>query len=228
MMGQMAIGLALAIAVAAPARAGSVAVSVAGAGVSVPVVSLKEAKFTTVVRQRYDFSCGSAAVATLLTHHYGRPTTEEQAFAAMFNVGNQAEIRQHGFSLLDVRNFLQLNGIRADGFRIGLDDVGKVGIPAITLVTVKGYKHFVVVKGLTDTEVLVGDPALGLRVMPREQFEAASDGVFFLVRDDIPTARTTFNRESEWGTRGKGPLSAAMETRGLASFTLMLPGLNEF
>ncbi len=35
------------------------------------VVSVKEARFTTTQRQQFDFSCGSAAVATLLTHHYG-------------------------------------------------------------------------------------------------------------------------------------------------------------
>src|SRR3546814_6408724 len=32
--------------------------------------------FRSVIRQRYDFSCGSAALATLLTYHYGAPTSE--------------------------------------------------------------------------------------------------------------------------------------------------------
>ncbi|MDV7389798.1 hypothetical protein RZS08_00535, partial [Arthrospira platensis SPKY1] len=42
-----------------------------GGAVSVPTVSLKGARFIATLRQQYDFSCGSAAVATLLTHHYG-------------------------------------------------------------------------------------------------------------------------------------------------------------
>ena len=46
-----------------------------GSSYSMSVRSLKEMRlreaFRTTLRQQYDFSCGSAAVATLLTHHYG-------------------------------------------------------------------------------------------------------------------------------------------------------------
>ncbi|MEO5372682.1 MAG: C39 family peptidase [Alphaproteobacteria bacterium] len=227
----MALGIVLASAalwVAAPADAGTVEAGIAGLRISVPVTSLREARFATVVRQRYDFSCGSAAVATLLTHHYGRPTDEEQAFAAMFQVGNQDDIRRYGFSLLDMQNFLAMRGLRADGFRITLDELAKIGVPAITLISIRGYKHFVVVKGTRDGHVLVGDPALGLKVMRRGDFEEVWDRVMFVVRDDIEPARTTFNRDEEWRIRRRGPLAAGVDRRGLAGFSLLLPRLNEF
>ncbi|RYF14189.1 MAG: peptidase C39, partial [Oxalobacteraceae bacterium] len=40
-----------------------------------PVTSLIGRRFETVVRQQYDFSCGSAALATLLRYHYDDPQT---------------------------------------------------------------------------------------------------------------------------------------------------------
>ncbi len=44
-----------------------------GGSYSVPVTSLKAARYRTTVPQQHDFSCGSAAVATLLTYQYGHP-----------------------------------------------------------------------------------------------------------------------------------------------------------
>ena len=61
--------------------------------VSVPVVSMKEARFVGTLHQQYDFSCGSAAVATLLTHHYGHKVTEAEVFQVMFEHGNRDKIR---------------------------------------------------------------------------------------------------------------------------------------
>ena len=34
-------------------------------------------KYDTTVRQRLDFTCSAAALATILTHYWGRPTVEE-------------------------------------------------------------------------------------------------------------------------------------------------------
>ncbi len=47
-----------------------------GQGISLRLTSLKEARFRNTIRQKYDFSCGSAAVATLLTYQYGYPVNE--------------------------------------------------------------------------------------------------------------------------------------------------------
>src|SRR5215467_4814997 len=78
------------------------------------VWSLRELKIRSVILQKYDYSCGSAAVATLLTYHYGDPITEEVAFRAMFDNGDQEKIQREGFSLLDMKRFLDAQGYRAD------------------------------------------------------------------------------------------------------------------
>ena len=49
---------------------------IAGGSYAVPVRTLQQIKQAGTLIQQYDFSCGSAAVATLLTHQYGRPTTD--------------------------------------------------------------------------------------------------------------------------------------------------------
>lgn len=68
-----------------------------GARFNVVVASLKAVRFEHTLHQQYDFSCGSAAVATLLTFHYGTPIDERTVFTQMFLQGDQAKIRREGF-----------------------------------------------------------------------------------------------------------------------------------
>jgi predicted double-glycine peptidase len=171
----------------------------------VSVVSWRDMPFRTVVRQARDFSCGSAAVATLLTYHYEAPTTESDAFDAMWAVGDQTVIRRAGFSMLDIRRYLRERGYAADGFRLGYDQLVARGRPAIVLVTIDGYKHFVVVKGANAREALVGDPARGLKRMPREQFERIWNGVALMA----PEGDARFDRADEWARTAATPISIA-------------------
>lgn len=213
---------------AASAEAGRITISPNGGYFTVSVTSLKEARFKSVIKQQYDFSCGSAAVATLLTYHYDRPTTEQEVFKSMWAVGNQEKIQRLGFSLLDMKKFLEARGLKADGFKVSLDKLTEVGIPAITLIDTNGYKHFVLIKGLKDGNVLVGDPALGMNVQNREEFEATWNGIIFVVRDEMKTARSNFNDKDEWQVQANAPFGTALSRQGLANFAMLLPGRNEF
>lgn len=228
-----ALAAAFAMALAAlplPARAGDTMLVTPSGSFTVPVVSLKEARFKSVVQQQHDYSCGSAALATLLTYHYGRPTTEEQAFRTMFQVGDQAAIQKQGFSLYDMQRYLASIGLASDGYRVTLDKLAEVGIPAITLINTKGYNHFVVVKGVRGGDVLLGDPAAGLRTMPREQFQALWTGVMFVIKDELDRGAGSFNRTDEWSARRKAPFGTALNRQGLATFSVMMPDMfnNQF
>lgn len=217
---------ALVAALPAPgiSTAGSVFLPGLGASVSVPVTSLKERKFLTTRRQQYDFSCGAAALATLLSYHYERPTDEATVFKAMFEVGDREKIEREGFSMLDMKKYLASIGLRADGFRINLDKLAQVGVPAIALVTEAGYRHFVVVKGIRPGLVLVGDPYKGTKVFTRGEYEGISDGILFVIRNERETAQRHFNQDREWGvTRPGAPSYQLVERAGAAAFTLRLP-----
>ena len=69
-------------------------------------------------------------------------------FERMYASGNRAKIRAEGFSLLDMRRYLRSVGYEADGFELPLDKLLEEGVPAIVLLNDRGYRHFVVVKGL--------------------------------------------------------------------------------
>ena len=173
------------------------------------VVSYREIPFKTVVRQQHDFSCGSAALATLLTYHFDRPTTEKDAFVAMYEMGDKEKINREGFSLFEMKQYLESLGYRADGFRVGLDKVERVGMPVIALIDWQSYKHFVVIKGLRNGRILLGDPARGTRAMPRSRFEELWDNkILFVIHNRREIAG--FNLARDWRTAPPAPLDAGI------------------
>ncbi len=188
-----------------------------GASFKFPVTTFRDIPFRTVVRQQYDFSCGSAAVATLLNYHYGQPITEADVFRAMYAIGDKDQIRKVGFSLFDMKQFLEARGLFADGYRLTLADLEKAEAPAIAVVVIGRYRHFVVIKGVRHGKVLVGDPAQGLKTYTEAEFGQMWNGIVFMVhpRDDI---KARYNRPDEWSVWPHGPLDdgqlAAASTYG--------------
>lgn len=185
-----------------------------GAGTSalgdftVPVASMRARSFANVVHQQYDFSCGSAALATLLHFHYGLPRSETDVFTGMWAKGDQAQIRRVGFSLLDMKRYLGDQGLTADGYKVTLDAIAKRRLPGIALVTTKGYRHFVVVKGVTADSVLVGDPSLGLRAIRRDQFQAMWNGIYFVLNSAVSIGTASFNAPAQWRTLARAPIGS--------------------
>jgi hypothetical protein len=219
--------LSLALVLAGPVAASNLDLRAPGASYRVPVTSLKEARFKTTVRQAYDFSCGSAATATLLTYQYGHPVSEADVFRAMFAKGDARKIRRDGFSLLDMRRYLASQGFQADGFQLPLDKLAEEGLPAIVLLNDKGYRHFVVVKGMRGERVLVGDPARGTRSIPREQFDRLWDNrVLFVVHNRRELAQ--FNRPTDWRTAPPAPLEVGIQRRGLENIVMPKHGPGDF
>ncbi len=195
----------------------------------VDVPSKKETRKQTVILQQHDFSCGSAAVATLLTYHYNMPTPEKTVFQAMYKAGNRKKIQAQGFSMLDMKRYLDARGFNAGGFRMTLDQFIKIGVPGITLVNTKGYKHFVVVKGVEGNRVLLGDPAAGTVVVSRETFEGLWNGAVLAARNHIKVARAHFNADNEWHAWPGSPVSNQLtpdSTKSIA-LPLSLPGTIE-
>ena len=174
----------------------------------VPIKSVIDVRYAGVVRQKYDFSCGSAALATLLRFHYNLDVQEEAAFRGMWDRGDRAQIRRVGFSLLDMKRWLASRGIVADGYKVPLAKITETGIPGIALIAIKSYRHFVVVKGIDRTSVLLGDPSTGMTIMPIDKFTAAWNGIYFVIGDDQALAKSTFNRSSQWASYPRAPIGA--------------------
>ena len=224
---RLAFGLTLAL-FAQVAQANEARFVAGGTLYTVPVKSLEALKFATVVRQGYDFSCGSAALATLLTFHYNRPVSEAVVFDAMWAVGDQENIRAKGFSLLDMKSYLATIGIKADGFRVPLDKLAGVGVPTIALIIRKGYAHFVVLRGIHKDYVVLGDPSLGAITEPRDVFEKQWNGIAFALHTDAATGRENFNLKRDLPLQRRAWLGMALPRRTLENITVLLPGQNEF
>ena len=212
---------ALAIFAGGPAAA-QVAIVEGGANYSLNVISMRDIPFRTVVRQQYDYSCGSAALATLLTYHYGVRVNEGQIFKSMYEHGDQAKIREVGFSLLDLKRYLEARGLTADGYRATFDQLAAAKAPALLVVRTGTYRHFVVLKGVRDGKVLIGDPAMGLKIYDREEFMQMWNGIAFAIHDS-PTRAPGYNREEEWRPWAVAPLGMPLDDRSLSSFTRELP-----
>jgi predicted double-glycine peptidase len=198
--------------------------SIAGGDVTLPVSSMAARRFAAVVRQQYDFSCGSAALATLLTYQHGDAQSEPSVFLGMWKNGDRGQIRKFGFSLLDMKRYLQSRGMDGEGYRISIDQLAQGNIPGIALLTIRGYRHFVVIKGFVGGTVLVGDPALGLRTMPRAEFARAWNGIYFI----ISKRRGMFNAAADWKLSPLARYMQAAEPLSLQSLALMSPSFGEF
>jgi uncharacterized protein len=225
--------VALSFHCAIPAQAAGTAEveSVGGVAYSVAVMSMKEmrlrAAFRSTVRQQEDFSCGSAAIATLLTFHYQQPVTEREVLEAMYIKGDQAKIRREGFSLLDMKLYLENRGYHADGFKVSLDKLIETKTPAIALVRDNGFNHFVVIKGIQGDKMLIGDPALGTRLLPRQEFEAKwLNGLVFVIHNRPDIAQ--FNVAEQWSLIPSFPLAEALARDSLATINLSRFGPNDF
>lgn len=193
----------------------------AGGAYTLSVVSYRDMPFRTVIRQQYDFSCGSAALATLLRYQYGQDVDEASIFKVMYALGDKAAIQKHGFSLADMKNYLHSKGMRSDGYKLPLEKFALGHTPAIAVIRVKQYKHFVVIKSIRNGIVLVGDPALGLKSYTLADFQAVWDGVVFIIHDKVadPTHHG-FDDSHEWTLLTHSPLDRALHGSELPGLTL--------
>jgi predicted double-glycine peptidase len=200
-----------------------------GGNYNVPVTSSLERRFKTVYKQQYDFSCGSATLASLLTYHYDDTVDEQSVFVDMYQNGDRQKIQKQGFSLLDIKLYLERRGYRSDGFKINLEQLITANVPAITIINNNGYMHFVIIKGVNEQEVLVGDPAVGIKVIPRDEFETMWENrILFLIHDKQDLAARHFQDQQEWALRVKAPLGNAVDRASLGQFNMLQPGRWDF
>ena len=216
------VAVAASIGLAQTARAEVRLHGESGGNYQVNVMSWWEIPFRSVVRQRFDFSCGSAAIATLLTHHYDRPTPEQVAFREMWNTGNREAIRKVGFSMFDMKKYLVSVGLPAEGYRLTVDELAALERPSIVLLDLKGFKHFVVVKGVHGDRILVGDPMLGLNQYSKADFAKVWNGIALAISKP-GEVKPRYNLANDWGPWSKAPMEDGAMKIGAYDLTTNLP-----
>ena len=150
---------------------------------------MKSLRDQNLVRQVKDYSCGAAALATLLSYGLNDPVTEEQILSDLFAQlsSTDATARQKtGFSLLDMQLVAQRRGYKAQAFRLAAQNLANLTGPVIVFIEPQGYKHFAVLRGIRGDRVFLADPSRGNVRMPVYQFMqiwlgSEKTGIIFVV-----------------------------------------------
>lgn len=145
---------------------------------------LSEFQTARLVKQSYDYSCGSAALATLMKFYLGEQFSEKQVIHGMLQYGDPERIKQRrAFSLLDMKKFVNALGYEANGYKGNLDDLKDSEFwPCIVPIKIFEYRHFVVVKGIHDGHIFIADPWRGHSSYTLSQFEDVwYENVMFVV-----------------------------------------------
>ena len=149
----------------------------------VTVRPLDEIKRAGMIHQAYDYSCGSAALTTVLNYFLGEDLQENEVMEGMLQHGEKDKIVQRrGFSLLDMKRYVATRGFKGAGFKAELQDLADLRQPGLVTIQYGGFKHFVVFRELRDGHIYLADPSAGKISFTVEHFARLWDGnVLFLV-----------------------------------------------
>jgi predicted double-glycine peptidase len=148
---------------------------------TIAVRSLRDLRFKDMVQQQQDFSCGAAVLATLLQQVYGRAISEADVIADMLENADPQVAKSQGFSLLDMKSYVERRGLRGHGYVVDRASLRAIKIPVIALQNNGGYKHFVIIKKVLGDTVFIADPALGHREMVLDDFLNGWNNIVFAV-----------------------------------------------
>jgi ATP-binding cassette subfamily B protein len=127
-----------------------------------------------VVDQKRSGECGVAALATV-ANHYSLPVSYRE-IAELVGAGPE------GTNLLDLSRAAQNLGFATQGLKGSYDALATVSLPAIAhLRTRDGDGHFVVLQRWEPGEVIIADPARGIRTLRRERFSKRWSGYLLTI-----------------------------------------------
>lgn len=166
-----------------------------------PVVKpLSEFLGDRIIRQEFDYSCGSAALSTLLNFYLGEKLSERQVIHGLLRYGDSEQIAERrAFSLLDMKKFVKVLGYKGVGYKAEVSDLRELGKPCILPIKVFGYRHFTVFKGIYKNHVFLADPWKGHTSYTLAEFERVwYENVIFVVYPEGAREMTGLNlKESD-------------------------------
>ncbi len=163
-----------------------------------PLTSWKSLRDQGIHKQRWDFSCGAASLATLLSAYYGIET-DEMLVLSLMDVGDDAA------SFEDMAKVVRRHyGLEATGYAASLQSLQSLAAPALVYLKIGQYEHFSVLRGVDDEGfVWLADPSWGNRILTPHQFasywstrdDPVLVGRLLLINSDSPTTPDYFVTE---------------------------------
>jgi len=133
---------------------------------SLPIKTWKQLRDADLEKQDLDYSCGSAATATILRSFYGRDIYEKDILDEVVLVGDDGTA-----SFSDLQQAVKKFGFKAIGVSANFEKLKTIKIPAIVYLRYRDKDHFSVIRGINDQGVVwLGDPSWGNRKFTEHQF----------------------------------------------------------
>src|SRR6056297_451650 len=155
-----------------------------GMRVNTTVESIAELRFKNVVKQKYDVSCGSAALATIFQYNYNDEVTEQEIIDMILGIKNISSLKdESGFTLLDLKKAAEFFGYTVHGLKGSLTAIKQIQLPMIVLLDAPQGPHFVVIRKIDDVSVQVADPALGNKSIKIEVFNEQWNNILLAVEN---------------------------------------------
>jgi predicted double-glycine peptidase len=157
-----------------------------------------EFKWKNIARQGYDYSCGSASLATLTQGYFDDTWLEPVILTVLVETlpKNEAADRvKNGFSLLDLKRAANTLGYNVAGVKLKPEAIFHLAGPVIVRLKKGQWEHFTVFRGIHNDRVFLADPARGNLRIPLFEFYDQWDGTIlaldkenFEVPDQYPLA----------------------------------------
>ena len=128
------------------------------------VKNARQLRNENVVMQQRDFSCGAAALATVLVYYWGEDLSETAILLIIAKTLSREELEdrvRNGLTLTDLKRVAQIGGYTAVLGKLSIDSLRKSKLPLIVGITVNNYDHFVVYRGMDEEYVYLADPIFG-------------------------------------------------------------------
>lgn len=123
-----------------------------------------ELKRRNVAMQKYDYSCGAAALSTILQYYWEDPVTEKQILEVLFKMLTTEELQdrtKNGMAITDLRLIAVKMGYLASIGTLSFDKLTEAKVPVIVPIRINDYDHFVVCRGVAGGHVYLADPLRG-------------------------------------------------------------------
>ena len=148
--------------------------------VEIYIPSWKELRQRNIVMQTRDYSCGAAALATVLRYYWGDSVGEEAIIQTLFKTltpEEQQDRVKNGLAISDLRKAAVDMGYLSTIGTISLEQLSQARAPVVVALKIKEYHHFVVYRGMCDGRVYLADPSPRQRAAddPRVQWAVAEE-----------------------------------------------------
>ena len=137
------------------------------------VKNARQIRNENVVMQQRDFSCGAAALATILNYYWEENVSETYLLVLVAKLLTKEELRDrvaNGLSLMDLKRVAQAGGYTAIVGKFSIERLGESKLPLIVAITVNEYDHFVVYRGRDENFIYLADPIRGKLRVPVATF----------------------------------------------------------